>query len=60
MLRDRAIPLMLHSDLGNNTNNTEYLDLMDRIVGDYPDNLICWLHLGLSRELTTFEGMALH
>jgi len=58
VLRDRAIPLMLHSDLGNNTNNTEYLDLMDRIVGDYPDNLICWLHLGLSRELTTFEGGA--
>jgi len=51
VLSERGIPLALHSDLGNEANNTEFLPLMDFILGLYPDNDIVWMHMGLSNEL---------
>lgn len=55
ILRDRNIPITLHSDLGNNANPTEYLHLMEHVLAKYPDNPIVWAHMGLSKELTTMS-----
>ncbi len=55
ILRDRKMPLSLHSDLGNNADNFKYLPLMERILFLYPKNIIVWLHLGLSQELTNID-----
>ena len=55
VLRERNIPLALHADLGNNDEPTRYLSLMERVLERYPDNPIVWVHMGLSRELTTME-----
>ena len=51
-LRDRGMPLAIHSDLGNDDDPTLYLPLMEEVLGLYPDNDIVWVHMGLSRELT--------
>lgn len=55
MLRERNIPVTLHSDLGNDENPTEFLYLMEYITEQYPDNKIVWAHMGLSKELTTMD-----
>lgn len=55
VLRDRGIPVTLHSDLGNDENPTEFLYLMDHVLETYPDNKIVWAHMGLSKELTSME-----
>lgn len=55
LLHERAIPVTLHSDLGNDENPTEFLYLMDYVLESYPDNAIVWAHMGLSRELTTMD-----
>ena len=52
-LRERGIPLAIHSDLGSNEEPTRYLPLMEEVLRRYPDNAIVWVHMGLSRELTT-------
>lgn len=51
-LRERDIPLTLHSDLGNNADPTKYLHLMEHVLERYPENKIVWAHAGLSKELT--------
>ncbi len=51
-LRDRNMPLAIHSDLGNDEDPTLYLPLMEEVLRLYPDNDIVWVHMGLSRELT--------
>ena len=51
-LRERDMPLAIHSDLGNDENPTFYLPLMEEVLRLYPDNDIVWVHMGLSRELT--------
>ena len=56
ILRERNIPLTLHSDLGNDANPTQYLFLMEHVLETYPDNKIVWAHMGLSKELTTMDG----
>jgi predicted TIM-barrel fold metal-dependent hydrolase len=56
ILRERNIPVTLHSDLGNDANPTQYLFLMERVLKDYPDNKIVWAHMGLSKELTTMDA----
>lgn len=52
-LRSRNIPINIHCDLGNNSNPTMFLHLMEKTLETYPDNKIVWSHMGLSRELTT-------
>jgi predicted TIM-barrel fold metal-dependent hydrolase len=55
VLRERGIPVTLHSDLGNNANPTEFLYLMEHALETYPDNKIVWAHMGLSKELSTMS-----
>ena len=54
-LRKRGIPIAIHSDLGSDENPTLYLPLMKQVLETYPDNTIVWVHMGLSRELTTMD-----
>lgn len=54
-LRQKNIPIAIHSDLGSNNNQTEYLHLMEKVLELYPDNKIVWVHMGLSKELTNIE-----
>ncbi|MEV5281401.1 amidohydrolase family protein [Streptomyces sp. NPDC051993] len=55
VLRDRGIPITIHSDLGSNADQTKYLHLMEETLRLYPENKIVWAHMGLSKELTTME-----
>ena len=55
ILRERGIPVTLHSDLGNDDNPTEFLYLMDHVLETYPDNKIVWAHMGLSKELSHID-----
>ncbi len=52
VLRERGIPVTLHSDLGNDNDPTEFLALMEYVLSSYPDNNIVWAHMGLSKELS--------
>ncbi len=52
VLRERGIPITLHSDLGNDNDPTEFLPLMEYVLSSYPDNKIVWAHMGLSKELS--------
>ena len=54
-LRERGIPLAIHSDLGKDDEPTLYLPRMEKVLDTYPDNRIVWVHMGLSRELTTMD-----
>ncbi|MBP6596173.1 MAG: amidohydrolase family protein, partial [Arenimonas sp.] len=55
VLRERNIPITLHSDLGNDANPTQYLHLMQYVLKKYPDNKIVWAHMGLSKELQNMD-----
>ena len=54
-LRDRGMPIAIHSDLGNDEQPTQYLAWMEEVLRLYPDNVIVWMHLGFSRELTRID-----
>ena len=56
ILRDRDIPIALHADLGHDRAPTANLHLMEEVLRRYPDNKIIWMHMGLSRELTTMDA----
>lgn len=56
ILRERNIPLAIHSDLGSDADPYHYVDLMEEVLRLYPDNTIIWMHMGLSRELTTMPA----
>ena len=55
VLRERGIPLALHSDLGNDADPTRYLPWIEEALRLYPDNRVIWMHLGLSRELSVID-----
>ena len=55
VLRERGVPIAIHSDLGSDEEPTLYLPLMEQVLNTYPDNAIVWVHMGLSRELTTID-----
>ncbi|NQZ12599.1 MAG: amidohydrolase family protein, partial [Algicola sp.] len=55
ILRQRNIPISIHSDLGNDESPTQYLFLMEEVLKRYPDNKIVWVHMGLSRELIAMD-----
>ena len=55
ILRERNIPVTLHSDLGNDKEPTKFVYLMKHILKQYPDNKIVWAHMGLSKELATMD-----
>lgn len=54
-LRERDIPINIHSDLGNDKDPTKYLHLMESVLEQYPDNKIVWAHMGLSKELANMD-----
>ena len=54
-LRASDIPLAIHADLGDDSDPTRYLPLMEEVLRQYPDNSIVWVHMGLSRELTGMD-----
>ena len=56
VLRERNIPIAIHSDLGNDEAPTQYLPWMEEVLRLYPDNKIVWMHLGLSRELVRVDA----
>ena len=51
ILRQRNMPLALHSDLGNDDDPTKYISWMEEVLQHYPDNKIVWMHAGISTEL---------
>lgn len=53
LLKDRNIPINIHSDLGNDAEPTKFLHLMQYVLKLYPNNKIIWAHMGLSKELLT-------
>ena len=55
ILRERGIPLAIHADLGNDHDPTQFLSLFEDVLDRYPDNKIIWMHMGLSKELTTLD-----
>ncbi len=55
ILKERNIPIAIHSDLGDDDNPTKNLALMEEVLRLYPDNKVVWMHMGLSRELVTME-----
>ena len=55
VLRERRIPIAIHADLGDDDEPTRYLALMEEVLQRYPENAIVWMHMGLSRELTTMD-----
>ena len=55
VLQERGIPLALHVDLGNDEEPTKYLPLLEEVLRLYPDNVIIWMHMGLSRELVKMD-----
>ncbi len=56
ILKDRDIPINIHSDLGNDAEHTKFLHLMEYVLELYPDNKIIWAHMGLSKELATITA----
>ena len=56
VLRDRGIPIAIHSDLGSDEEPTRYLPLMQEVLDRYPDNRIVWMHMGLSLELKSLPA----
>ena len=55
-LRERGIPIAIHSDLGHDADLTEFLPWISEVLHRYPDNKIVWMHLGLSRELVVVDA----
>ncbi|HEY5849256.1 MAG TPA: amidohydrolase family protein [Lysobacter sp.] len=55
ILRERGIPITIHSDLGNDANPTQFVPLMQHVLKKYPDNKIVWAHMGLSKELSKMD-----
>ena len=55
-LRQRGVPIAIHSDLGHNADLTEYLPWISEVLRLYPDNRILWMHMGLSRELVVVDA----
>ncbi len=56
VLRQRAMPMSIHSDLGSDEQPARYLPWIEEVLRLYPDNKIVWMHLGLSRELVTIDA----
>jgi len=56
ILRERDMPIAIHSDLGSEDNPTLYLPLIQEVLDRYPDNRVVWMHMGLSLELTTLPA----
>ena len=56
ILRERDIPISIHADLGSDAKPLKYAHLMDEVLRLYPDNKIVWVHMGLSKELSSMDA----
>ncbi len=56
LLRERGMPIAIHSDLGSDEEPALYLPLMREVLDLYPENRIVWMHMGLSLELTALPA----
>lgn len=56
ILKERNIPITIHSDLGTSVDTTKFLHLMEYVLKLYPDNKIIWAHMGLSKELKAMDA----
>lgn len=56
ILRQRGMPITIHSDLGDDAEPTKYLPLFEEVLRRYPDNQVVWAHMGLSKELTAISA----
>ncbi|MCY4512494.1 MAG: amidohydrolase family protein [Bdellovibrionales bacterium] len=56
ILKERNIPITIHSDLGNDEEPTKFLHLMEYVLTLYPENKIIWAHAGLSKELKKIDA----
>lgn len=56
ILREKDIPITIHSDLGDGTKPTKFLHLMEYVLKLYPENKIIWAHMGLSKELKAMDA----
>jgi hypothetical protein len=54
-LYKKGFPISIHSDLGNDTEHFKYLPLIEEVLRLYPNNIIVWMHLGLSKQLKTLS-----
>ncbi len=57
ILRNRDIPITIHSDLGDSRAPTKFVHFMEHVLTLYPDNKILWAHMGLSKELKTMDPL---
>ncbi len=57
LLEERGIPINIHADLGNDSNPTQFLSLIEYALSKYSNNKIIWAHMGLSKELTTIDPL---
>ena len=56
ILRERDIPITIHSDLGDSSEPTKFLHLMEYVLKLYLENKIIWAHMGLSKELKAMDA----
>ena len=56
VLQKRDIPITIHSDLGDSSEPTKFLHLMEYVLKLYPKNKIIWAHMGLSKELKEMDA----
>ncbi len=55
-LRENATPLAIHADLGSDASPLRYLPLFESLLTQYPNNVIVWMHMGLSKELANIDA----
>jgi hypothetical protein len=63
LLRYKNIPVTLHADLGwdpkegekKEETNTKYKDRIETVASTYPNNVVVWAHMGLSKELKDMD-----
>lgn len=55
VLRARKMPIALHGDLGDDRQPMKYAPLIEEVLKRYPRNVVIWLHMGLSKELSNID-----
>lgn len=62
MLRERNIPITIHSDLGVDKHPFKFKYIMDSVLKRYPNNKIVWAHMGVANfiaDMNPFEHVAI-
>ena len=62
MLKERNIPITIHSDLGVDRQPFKFKYIMDSVLKRYPNNKIVWAHMGVANfiaDMNPFEHVAI-